>query len=412
MNAPRVSAKELFVLGRLSMRPTHGHEIMRTLAESRADLWVELSEKHVYYILKKLEGNGLVRVEEHSEGGRPTRRVFSLTSAGLREFDRLMHADGLIESISYSDFDVCIRHARLHRSPDRRREDRRACAPCRAPAWDHRCSERGTRSSRSGQRSVLPSRVFQKVIRVADAELGWLQEVLTDIERDGWPARATRHDARFPRRSNVVSPTLIGAVVTIRTAAGLYTIAVFAGFRSGELKPWHLALFWSGLVFDTIGTTLMRQIAGGFELNIGGALGVLAIAIMLVHAAWATIVLLLKRRTAVAQLPPLQPHGVDALDDLARNRVRDCDSGDGVDRGRRLPIHGTSSSRSLRIHSGPIPYWVSGSRCLRRHDEGDAQMSYERTDRAAQKRSRVLRWSVLGVVLVGTTGISSTHPRE
>jgi len=92
-----------------------------------------------------------------------------------------------------------------------------------------------------------------------------------------------------------VSPTLIGAVVTILTAAVLYTIAVFAEFRSGELKPWHLALFWSGLVFDTIGTTLMSQIAGGFELNIHGALGVLAIAIMLVHAAWATIVLLLKR---------------------------------------------------------------------------------------------------------------------
>jgi uncharacterized repeat protein (TIGR03987 family) len=92
-----------------------------------------------------------------------------------------------------------------------------------------------------------------------------------------------------------MSPTLIGAVVTILTAAVIYTIAVFAEYRSRELKPWHLALFWSGLVFDTIGTTLMSEIAGGFKLNIHGVLGVLAIAIMLVHAAWATIVLLLKR---------------------------------------------------------------------------------------------------------------------
>ena len=92
-----------------------------------------------------------------------------------------------------------------------------------------------------------------------------------------------------------MSPTLIGAVVTILTAAVIYTIAVFAEFRARKLKPWHLVLFWSGLVFDTIGTTLMGQIAGGFELNIHGVLGVLAIAIMLVHAAWATTVLLLKR---------------------------------------------------------------------------------------------------------------------
>ena len=92
-----------------------------------------------------------------------------------------------------------------------------------------------------------------------------------------------------------MSPTLIGAVVAILTAAVLYTIAVFAEWRSGELKPWHVALFWAGLVFDTIGTTLMGRIAGGFELNIHGVLGVLAIVIMLVHAAWATTVLVLKR---------------------------------------------------------------------------------------------------------------------
>jgi uncharacterized repeat protein (TIGR03987 family) len=92
-----------------------------------------------------------------------------------------------------------------------------------------------------------------------------------------------------------MSPTLIGAVVTILAAAIIYTIAVFAEYRAGELKPWHVALFWTGLVFDTIGTTLMSQLAGGFELNLHGALGVLAIVIMLVHAAWATTVLLLKR---------------------------------------------------------------------------------------------------------------------
>lgn len=96
-----------------------------------------------------------------------------------------------------------------------------------------------------------------------------------------------------------MSPTLIGAVISILTAAVIYTIAVFAEARSRELKPWHLALFWAGLVFDTIGTTLMSDIAGGFELNVHGVLGVLAIVLMLVHATWATVVLLLKRDTLV-----------------------------------------------------------------------------------------------------------------
>ena len=96
-----------------------------------------------------------------------------------------------------------------------------------------------------------------------------------------------------------MSPTLIGAVTAILTAAIIYTIAVFAERRARALKPWHLALFWMGLVFDTIGTTLMSNIAGGFELNVHGVLGVLAIALMLIHATWATVVLVVQRDTLV-----------------------------------------------------------------------------------------------------------------
>jgi len=86
-----------------------------------------------------------------------------------------------------------------------------------------------------------------------------------------------------------MSPTLIVAVVTILLAAVLYSVAVFAEHRSGVLKPWHVALFWSGLVFDTLSTTLMSDLAGGFKLNIHGVLGMLAILLMIIHAVWATI---------------------------------------------------------------------------------------------------------------------------
>jgi len=84
---------------------------------------------------------------------------------------------------------------------------------------------------------------------------------------------------------------LLTATLAILVAAVIYSIAVFAEFRSRDLKPWHLGLFWTGLVFDTIGTTLMSRIAGGFQFNVHGILGVLAIAIMFVHAAWASVVL-------------------------------------------------------------------------------------------------------------------------
>jgi uncharacterized repeat protein (TIGR03987 family) len=105
-----------------------------------------------------------------------------------------------------------------------------------------------------------------------------------------------------------MSPTLIFAVASILTAAVVYTIAVFAEQRSGVLRPWHLVLFWVGLVFDTIGTTLMSDIAGGFKLNIHGALGALAIVLMLVHAGWATIAIVFKQEGVLRKFHTFSTH--------------------------------------------------------------------------------------------------------
>lgn len=82
------------------------------------------------------------------------------------------------------------------------------------------------------------------------------------------------------------------AVVTITLALIFYTIGVWSEKGQGELKKWHLVVFWLGLIFDTTGTTIMSKIAtGGFKLNFHGITGLLAIVLMLFHALWATVVL-------------------------------------------------------------------------------------------------------------------------
>ena len=92
-----------------------------------------------------------------------------------------------------------------------------------------------------------------------------------------------------------MKPMTIAAVVGILLAAALYTTATFAERRARVLKPSHLWLFWAGLVVDTIATTLMAIIAGGYHANIHGVLGVGAIFVMLGHTTWATAVLTLKK---------------------------------------------------------------------------------------------------------------------
>lgn len=83
--------------------------------------------------------------------------------------------------------------------------------------------------------------------------------------------------------------TLI-AIITISLALVFYTLGVWSEKFAGSLKLKHLILFWIGLVFDTTGTTLMSEIAGGWRFNFHGVTGLLAIVLMLSHALWATVV--------------------------------------------------------------------------------------------------------------------------
>ena len=85
----------------------------------------------------------------------------------------------------------------------------------------------------------------------------------------------------------------IYAVISITLALVFYTVGVWSEKIQGELKNWHLYVFWIGLIFDTTGTAIMSKIAqGGFKLNFHGITGLLAILLMLFHALWATIVLI------------------------------------------------------------------------------------------------------------------------
>ncbi len=93
---------------------------------------------------------------------------------------------------------------------------------------------------------------------------------------------------------------MILSTILISLALVFYTIGVWSERFAGRLKGWHLIFFWGGLVFDTVGTGMMMEMAGGLTFDIHGVTGVLAILLMLVHAAWASIVLIRKDEKAIA----------------------------------------------------------------------------------------------------------------
>jgi uncharacterized repeat protein (TIGR03987 family) len=85
-------------------------------------------------------------------------------------------------------------------------------------------------------------------------------------------------------------------------------VGVWSEKIQGELKIWHVVLFWLGFVNDTIGTLSMEMLIKENNKDIGQNLfanvslhmnfhsitGFIALTLMIFHAIWGTIVLMRK----------------------------------------------------------------------------------------------------------------------
>lgn len=73
---------ELSLLSLLAEQPYHGYELEHVIEARGMREWTEIGFSSIYYLLKKLEGDGLIdsRLEEGGRG--PARRVYAITPVG------------------------------------------------------------------------------------------------------------------------------------------------------------------------------------------------------------------------------------------------------------------------------------------------------------------------------------------
>jgi hypothetical protein len=57
------------------------------------------------------------------------------------------------------------------------------------------------------------------------------------------------------------------STILITLALIFYTIGVWADRLAGRLKPWRLIFFSGGLIYDTSGTGIMMDMAGGLTFH-------------------------------------------------------------------------------------------------------------------------------------------------
>lgn len=89
------------------------------------------------------------------------------------------------------------------------------------------------------------------------------------------------------------------AIISITLALIWYSVAVWAERISRRLMRWHVIFFWIGVISDSSGTIAMFQINKGNFFDFHGATGQIALYLMIIHATWATVVIIKKNEKMI-----------------------------------------------------------------------------------------------------------------
>ncbi len=97
--------QHLIILGILKEGPRHGYEIKKIVKQDLG-VFSSLENKSIYYPLKIMEGEGLIKRSVANKKGRLTRYVYSITPAGNKEFLELALKALLSEKRPFIDIDI------------------------------------------------------------------------------------------------------------------------------------------------------------------------------------------------------------------------------------------------------------------------------------------------------------------
>jgi len=78
------------VLGLLTHKPMSGYEIQQVLQMTQSDKWAGILPGSIYHALKKMEGEGLVRLESVEHTGNRAKAIYRITDRGRDEFRKLL----------------------------------------------------------------------------------------------------------------------------------------------------------------------------------------------------------------------------------------------------------------------------------------------------------------------------------
>ncbi len=175
---------ELVLLSLVAEGPQHGYQIQQAIDERGLREWTAIGFSSVYYVLNKLEHDGLLSSKLAPSERGPTRKVYQLTDAGRRILQTAI-AD-LLSTPHDLGSDFVLGLANMHHlRPD---QVRHALDAYESRLRSHVAELNRARSERTHNPKIQPlaiRAIYDYSLRLALTELEWLAEF-----RQAWEAEA------------------------------------------------------------------------------------------------------------------------------------------------------------------------------------------------------------------------------
>ena len=178
----------LVILGLLLDRPLYGYEIKQIIEEHMSD-WTSIAFGSIYFAIDKLAAEGFVqKVRTERESGRPSRSVYEITTAGRKEFIRLLEEQWQQFDRQYFPLDICLFF--LDSLP---RAQVRAYLALRKAALQAALTELRKHRAEQVTQPEVPwqaGAIFDHALLHLKAELQWITGLLNELESGKEQARA------------------------------------------------------------------------------------------------------------------------------------------------------------------------------------------------------------------------------
>ena len=169
---------ELAILSLIAEQPRHGYDIEQVIAARGMREWTEVGFSSIYYLLNKLEKNGLIESRlEQPTGKGPARKVYGITAQGLQA-----HSEGVIAALSTLQSGSSSFLLGLSNFPGVPQEQLIAALNSYAGKIEARQQHMLQRAEEQRPLPPFVEAMFDYSQTMAQAELNWISEFIQSVE--------------------------------------------------------------------------------------------------------------------------------------------------------------------------------------------------------------------------------------